>query len=263
MPRGSRKPSELFKKVLRIAKKELVRVAKKAEAFNHHGIRGDERAAGLEKFFSERLPSSFGLATGEAIDFSDARTGQLDLVIYEKATAAPIEYGARNLVIPCEAVYAVIEVKSVLTKAEIRTSLKAASKVRALRPFKLKFVASREGGAPTDRKSYRCLYLLFAFKSNLGKKDWLKKEFARVSAVAKKESIPLDVLDRVFVLNRGMINPARSVGKIQERDGDLIFLEFFLHVVNFLRREAGRRPSLDWQVYSERSFKGWAKIDGA
>ena len=261
MPRGSRYSSEIFRNVLNDANAELGLAARKAgRAFRHRGIIGDERAVALQRFFSDRLPAAFGISTGEAMDFADRKSGQLDLIIYEKASAAPIEKGGVHLLLPCESLYVVIEVKSVLNRLEAGKALEAAKKVRVLRPFKKQFVSTRKDGEPADKESFRCLYILFAFNTNIAKKNWLKKEYQRLNELSVKKKIPLDLIDRLIVLDRGMFIPGDSVGKTQNGGRDIIFLEFFLHVMNFIRRESKGRPPVDWQVYSERTVKGWSRI---
>ena len=97
MPRGTRRPSEIFKGVLRDAEDSLRLSSKKAAKFKHKGIRGDERAGGLAEFFEERLPLSFSVAKGEAIDFRDHRSGQLDLMIFDSAGSSPVSSQRENL----------------------------------------------------------------------------------------------------------------------------------------------------------------------
>src|SRR5260370_14990599 len=143
MPRGTRTPSDVFRSVMENAKQRLLLESADAADFEQNGIRGDERAASLADFFSERLHDRFAVEKGEAIDYRDARTGQLDFVIYDRARCAPIRVGRENLLLPCEALYCVIEVKSRVTQDELNTSYKAAGKVRVLRPFKKPFVAGR------------------------------------------------------------------------------------------------------------------------
>jgi hypothetical protein len=264
MARGTRNSSEIVKHVLTDANAEIVLAAQKAgHAFDHRGIKGDERAAALHQFFIDRLPSAFGVTKGEAVDYKDGKSGQLDLIIYEKTGASPIEKGRENLLLPCESLYAVIEVKSILSADELEKAFVAGSKIRRLRPFKKAFVASRKEGAAADPDTYRCLYIVFALTTNLSEKDWLEKEFDRLKNISLEKKIPLDTIDRLVVLNRGIINPAGGMGKTEEDDDGSVFLEFFFHVVNFLRRESGRRPPVDWQVYTERYAKGWKKIVGA
>lgn len=264
MSRGSRRPSEIFKSVLADANAEIVLAGQKAgHAFTHKGIRGDERAAALHQFLIDKLPAAFGVAKGEAVDYRDQKSGQLDLIIYEKSDAAPIEKGKENLLLPCESLYAVVEVKSILNREESGKALEAGAKIRALRPFKKQFVAARKDGAAADPDSFRCLYVVFALATDLSEDQWIEKEFKRLKELSVEKNVSLDVIDRLVVLNRGMIGPESGVGKTQQDDESTIFLEFFFHLANFLRREARRRPPIDWQVYTERNAKGWQKIEPA
>ena len=90
MPKGKTHPSDVFRSVMEKAKRQLLLESANASDFEHHGIVGDERAASLAKFFKERLPDRFGVQKGEAIDYRDSRTGQLDFVIYDRSRCAPI-----------------------------------------------------------------------------------------------------------------------------------------------------------------------------
>ncbi len=261
MPRGIRgKASEIFRGVLQDAATQLALTSQGAEKFVNRGIRGDERAAALSDFFKRHLPSDFDVRKGEAIDFSDTRTGQLDLVIYDHASSAPILAGSENVLLPCEALYVVVEVKSVLSQDELNMAYAAAARVRALRPFKKHFVGRRTDGAYADDNAFRCMYVVFAYQSNLGQTDWLAKEFSRAKAAATAASTTMDVVDRIVVLDRGIIHPSRSIGKESADDHEDVFLTFYLNVVNFVAREHRRRPPVDWQVYAEHGGDGWEKL---
>ncbi|MDR6395905.1 DUF6602 domain-containing protein [Herbaspirillum seropedicae] len=259
MPRGSSRPSEVFKDVLDSAARQLHIASSEAAAFKHNGIRGDERAANLARFLRQHLPSNIGVAKGEAIDFRDRRTGQLDIVIYDADMTAPISSQSENVLVPAESLLAVIEVKSVLTQNDLNGCFQSAQKVRALRPFKSKFVGAREEGRSADDDNYRCMYLVFAYDTNLSENDWLSKEYARLSAATAGKNL-MHLIDIVYVLNRGMIRPASSSGKVNDQDQMDTFLEFYLHLVNFLRREIPRRPGMDWQQYGARRSRGWIQL---
>jgi hypothetical protein len=151
------------------AKQRLLLDSADAADIEHKGIRGDERAASLANFFRERLPDRFGVDKGEAIDYRDTRTGQLDFIIYDRARCAPIRVGGENLLLPCEALYCVIEVKTIVTQDELNTSYQAAGKVRALQPFKKPFIPSPQDHSEVRRKRDRCLYIIFGYASNLKK----------------------------------------------------------------------------------------------
>jgi hypothetical protein len=79
MPEETDTPSDIFRSVMEKAKQRLLLESAEAGDFRHEGIRGDERAASLAEFFRERLPTNLGVEKGEAIDYRDARTGQIAL----------------------------------------------------------------------------------------------------------------------------------------------------------------------------------------
>lgn len=260
MPRGSTRPSAIFKAVLDSAARQLHIASSGASAFQHTGIRGDERAAALAHFLRLHLPANLGVAKGEAIDFLDRRTGQLDILIYDADMAAPISSQSENVLVPAESLLAVIEVKTTLTQNDLNGCYAASQKVRSIRPFKQSFVAAREEGRPAEDGNFRCLYIVFSYGTNLSADDWLNKEFKRLQMAASSVDGKLNLIDVVYVLNRGMIRPAKNAGKTNDEDELNMFLEFYLHLVNFLRREMPKRPAMDWQAYSSKTSKGWLTL---
>jgi hypothetical protein len=150
-----------------------------------------------------RLPPAFGITTGEVIDSGDRRTGQLDLIIYYQTVSQAVHTGRKNELFPCEAVYAVIEVKSVLNRDEVGTCVKAAQKLRGLRPFHERFVDSRTMGTPADKGAHRCMYIIFAFATDLGEANWLLAEYDRLLEVTAEHEARLSYIDRLVVLDRG------------------------------------------------------------
>lgn len=257
--RGTKRPSDVFRTVLADARSEVLLGGSRAGAFQHRGVRGDERAGALAKFLRERLPSRFAVGKGEVIDYRDYRTGQLDIIVYDSATCAPISVQSENVLVPCEALYVVVEVKSTLTGAELQKSYAAAGRVRQLRPFKSRFIGPRREGGAADDGAHRCQYLLVAYSSDLANNsEWLQKEFSRVAACSASVEVALDSIDRVVVLDRGMLNPGGAVG--ESSDPETSFLDSYLHLVNFVSRESGRRPPVDWQMYGAKTSRSWKKL---
>jgi len=187
--RATRNSSPLFQRVLHQAEVQLLNEAEKAENYAHNGLRGNHRATALGQFLTNHLPNTFKVAKGQARDYKDNVTGELDLLIYDQLMAAPIQSDAETLIVPAEALYAVIEVKSILTKDEIETCFTRAEKVRSLKPFKKPIIAAPTNGQAEDDRQ-RCPYFLFAYKSNLGADNWASKEYQRLvnSAEEKKGS---------------------------------------------------------------------------
>jgi hypothetical protein len=243
------------------AQQRLLLDSAEAADFEHKRVRGDERAASFARFFRDRLPERFGVEKGEAIDYRDTRTGQLDFVVFDRSRCGPVRVGSENLLLPCEALYCVIEVKTRITQDELDTALKAAGKVRVLRPFKKPFIAARQDGSSAGDDRDRCLYVIFGYTSNLGNdSDWAQKEYRRLSLAAKSAGVSPDCVDRLFVLDRGIINPQRPAGKWDARNAGSVFLESYLHIVNFLGRESERRKPVDWQMYGPRRASGWKTL---
>jgi|HubBroStandDraft_6_1064221.scaffolds.fasta_scaffold03484_6 hypothetical protein len=254
-------PSDVFRSVLDRARQRLMLESADAGDFQHNGIRGDERAGSLAKFFRGSLPDQFGVEKGEAVDCFDRRTGQLDFVIYDRSRCAPIRAGNENLLLPCEALYCVVEVKTQVTQRDLDSSYVAARKVRALRPFKQAFIAARRDGSDAKDDRDRCLYVVFGYASDLANtSQWTAKEYRRMSGSAKTAGTGVDSVDRLFVLDRGIINPQKPAGKWETGSASSVFLESYLHIVNFLGRESARRKPVDWQMYAARSATGWKSI---
>ena len=254
--RATKTPSKVFANVLKQAEQRLLLDAAAAENLDHRGLKGGERAVALADFLGKHLPGVFGVGSGEALDYRDNRTGELDIFIYEKSTAAPIQTSNESLLVPAEALYAVIEVKSVLTQDELEKCMVAAKRVRALRPFKGKFIASPVAGETRD-EHYRCPYFVFSYRSNLGREGWAHKEYERTVLAATRAECDIDNIDRIFVLDRGALHPQARVAS-EGANSAGIFLDFYIHLMNFLTRERSRRPTIDWTAYTSRGR--WIRI---
>jgi hypothetical protein len=260
MPKATRLPSDVFQSVMEKAKQRLLLESAGAGDFKHKGIRGDERAGSLAAFFRERLPRNFGVGKGEAIDFRDSRTGQLDFIIYDQARCAAIHIGSENLLLPCEALYCVIEVKTTVTQEELDSSYEAAGKVRGLQPFEQPFIGARKAGSNAKDDRDRCLYVVFGYSSNLANgSEWAGKEYLRLDKAAKSAGVSRDCVDSLFILDRGIINPGNKVGKWEAGNANSVFLESYLHIMNFIGRESSRRKPVDWKIYGPRSG-GWKAL---
>jgi hypothetical protein len=255
MKRTTRKPSAVFKQVLQAAEDQLILSSRSATPYKHRGIRGAERARALQKIVDGHLPTVFSTSKGEVIDYRDNRTGEIDFCIFDSSTASPIHASGDNSLIPAEALYAVVEVKSTLTQNELDKCFVAAEKIRALQPFKESFLGAQESA--TSASKCRCMYVVFAFQSNLSNTGWAKKEFRRLETAAAKANGTLGLIDQVIVMNRGIIRP-EACKAITQDSAKGLFLEFYVGLMNFLMRERRRRPEIDWAAYFWRS--PWEKI---
>jgi hypothetical protein len=252
-----------FREILHQAQEELWLAFEKTKSVQHSGIKGTGRENAVADFLREKLPGRFGVARGEAFDVGKQRSAQLDVVVYDQMAVNPLRIDADNVLFPAEALLAVIEVKSILTKAELEKSLLGAAKIAQLRPYKKAFIVGREGGVDASDRNPRCLFTVFAFESDLRMQDWPANEWSRLREVAVEHGLKEDIVSRLVVLDRGILVPPSGMARKAEADdvpkGTL--REWFLHLTNFLAREIIRREPMEWQVYDTEAREGWIKLE--
>lgn len=258
-PRGARRQNQALGSVLEEAETNLLAAFKKSQKTKHRGLAGNARAKSIADFLSARLPSAYGVATGaEVVDYGDRRSGEMDIVIYDRLRNAVVS--ADPLWLAAETLLAYVEVKTTLTQDELEGSFEGAKKVDALRPFKKKFTLNvEENDAGAEDNQLRCFRTVFAFGTNLGKEDWLDKEWARVRVAAAKVNAPLASIDRILVLDRGMLIPPSKRGTDQFLVSS-VFQQWVFNLVNILARENSRREAWDWQLYAKKRMPGWRAL---
>jgi uncharacterized protein DUF6602 len=207
------------------------------------------------------MPGRFGVTTGEAVDSRERRSGQLDVVIYDRNLTAPLLAEDSGDLLPAESLLAVIEVKSTLTKSEMEKCATAAKKMSLLRPYGSAFVASRRAGLPASDGLHRCQYSVVAFESDLAESRWAEAEWNRLKSAASSANVEPERIDRVLVLNRGMLVPPTATATVAGASGKTMLREWFLHMSNFVVREAARRPDFDFQGYGRRKWSSrWTRL---
>jgi hypothetical protein len=138
----------------------LVARYNEAAAVKHMGDRGENREAVLREFLSEHLPKRFGVAKGEVVTRAGGQSHAADIIIFD-ADYAPVLYAGNTLILPVEAVYGIIEVKSRLSKAEFRDAWKKIQAFKQLAPRELSVIQTRE--YMTVHRPSRPFGMIFAF----------------------------------------------------------------------------------------------------
>lgn len=242
---GSR---ELSKR-MREAGEQLALDFKKATSYPHPGARGTRREDSVRTFLKEQLPAGYGIESGFVFDARDSQSRQLDVLIY-RVRDTPFVLAGDPLLVPCESLLAVIEVKSELNAGTLREAFTNAKSVRQLKPFDKSFADVRMKGEPANDLP-RCLYSVFAFATDLAEGDhWLLREGERITRTASGLGIPPYYIDRFVVLDRGIINSAEGRGHDCIRSGQSALQIWFVHLMNHLLREDRRRKEIDIDIYT-------------
>jgi hypothetical protein len=86
-----------------------------------------ERGAAREKavfdFLSKRLPARYGVGEGFVIDGEGGQSDQCDVVIYDRERTPCLSVEPARTIWPFESVYGVVQVKSKLTRAQLKDAV--------------------------------------------------------------------------------------------------------------------------------------------
>jgi hypothetical protein len=225
--------------------------------YTNPGNIGTGRERSLIGFLAPRLPSRFAAATGEIVDLGGDRSGQIDVVIYDQAMNAPLLADEKGLVLlPAEAVLAVIEVKSTLNMAEAKKVYRGLDRVHSLQPYGSSWGRAKNhdaDGLP------RVFGTCFAYDTTINTDDWVKSEMSRIREAARSMSVPCQYLDWLAVLSRGVLRPAAGRGALEPANRGVLGMWYF-GLLNFLVREADRRKPVPWNLYEEATGRTWAEV---
>jgi len=229
---------------------EFAIALKKTSPINHRTSKGVAREDVLRTFFKQRLPTKFAVTTGEVVDLRGQTGPQLDIMIYDQTVNFALN--AEDIqVLPAETLLASIEVKSKLNKQEIKSSIEAAKKLKALKPFDIDLVR-KNTGKPKQCRYYHCL---FAYESDMSEDNWVEKEINRFNEQGADNSL----FDSLYVLNRGIINFPNKIWRAEDQDGGAI-INFYFSILNFIQRESGRRPPAPIERYVVHKKSSWIRL---
>ncbi len=254
-------PSKTVKNLFGSAVIQLASEFLKSESFGHALTKGEEREQPVINFLSNVLPKTFAVSGGEVIDLNELKSPQLDVMIWDQVRNFGFYTGSK-VIIPAEALIVSIEVKTKLTLNEIKKSLKAAVKLHELQPFKKPIAQARTGGKGHDGVC-RYFHCVFAYDSDLvNGDDYLKREYKRYEKAINDVGCDSGVIERIYVANRGVMNPRKKWGLMEETNQGDALMHFYLDIFNFLTRENGRRDQAPYIGYIGQIGKtNWEKLD--
>jgi hypothetical protein len=240
---------ETLSRLLHGAEQRLRSAWAEADSIRHRPTKGRAREHPVRMFLEGQLPDRFGFLSGEGIDVFGNRTPQLDLIVYDRMRVGPFFAAGEDGLIPAEAILATIEVKSILTREAMSQFAASVAAIHSLRPHQNPFVFARTGGAEDDGQP-RVQSTLFAYESDLGSERWAMTELERARECIVENDSPIQGVDRIVVLDRGMILPAEGQALVDTEETGVLRTWFF-HFVSYLTREAERRRRFPWSAYAD------------
>ncbi|WP_373509959.1 DUF6602 domain-containing protein [Thiocapsa sp.] len=190
---------------------ELVVISNIPANSGHPLHKGTPREAFIREFLESHLPSTISIGTGEIIDANSSpgeARNQYDIILYRK-NYPKLDFGGGISGFLIESVIATIEVKSTLTKEDLKQAMKAASAAKSLVPNVTE--SFRAGYVPPKVLNYVIAYHGPASMSTV--LNWIPELQASLGIVP--EALPKDgnerintpskSIDGIFVLNKGFI----------------------------------------------------------
>lgn len=227
-----------------------------SNGMQHRPSKGQIRESPVRKFLESLLPSLFSITNGEIIDFNGTTSPECDLIVYRSADGIPVLEEAPTLV-QVESVMAVTEVKSQFDKGCCKDFLKKAAKLHELRPFERKLEVAERGRDPSD-EDCRIFLSMFAYSS--ASKCSLEDEYKRLVSAAESVGVDPRLIDRVYILGKGIISPREPMVAKDSDDYKLGLFYFYSNLLQFVSREVKRRKEVPHLQYFGRMSEGWRRI---
>jgi hypothetical protein len=124
--------SNKYQDFLRAKVKGALEEAKAASNLTHQGVKGTILEILISKLFRPLLPSDIGIGTGQIIEMHTGKIStQIDIVLYDKSILPPVLFDESTGIFPVEAVLYTIEVKTTLSKKDLRVAHESAKYLNA------------------------------------------------------------------------------------------------------------------------------------
>lgn len=158
-----------------LAKQETLRsTLRESKGIKHPLGNGDNSEGGWKQFLEKILPKKYAVDSGFVIDCEGNISEQIDIIIYDNLYSPYImSSGSGVKYIPVEAVYAIVEIKPIITKAYLKY---ANAKVESVKRLKRTVRGVTVAGKRTPKpKLTNILGILLAKETNIKKDVTIKK----------------------------------------------------------------------------------------
>lgn len=178
-----------------VSKKMKIDFEEITSKIQHNGEKGTARENILQEYLKSYIPEKYSFSKGTIVDCKDVQSKQIDIIIHDKFLTPYLVDMNDTKIIPIESVYGVIEVKSTLSKDELRKCVKNIESVR-----KLQKKTISDYNFPTAG-------MVFAYNSDAS----LEAIYKNLNELS--EDVDIDKrISCVCVLNKGVIMPVDKNG---------------------------------------------------
>jgi hypothetical protein len=171
-------------------------------ALEHASTCGAASEAHWIRLFDSHLPERYRASSAFIVDSDGNRSRQIDIAIYDRFYSPLIFPYESGFFIPAESVYAVVEVKQVLTRQYVRDAGLKIGSVRRL--TRTSVPVPFAGGSYPPKKPHTILGVVAALRS-----VWVK-DFERNLASALAQLSPLEAIDLGCVLTQAAFETVSS-----------------------------------------------------
>ncbi len=200
-----------------VVENSLLALYKVQDNAGHNLHKGTPRERFISEFLKDHLPENVLIGTGEIIDHtskSGGKRNQHDIILYRK-NFPKLDFGAGISAFLVESVIATIEVKSKITKKDLKQAMVAAKNCKSLERTCL---ADKNG---PHKNSLRPYNYVVAYGGKVKKietvKGWIdkiKKELNIQDLAIGNNKKQAGAIDGIFILNKGFL----FFGDMNQRD---------------------------------------------
>ncbi len=215
-------------------------------ALEHASTCGAASEAHWIKLLNSHLPERYRASSAFIVDSAGNRSRQIDIAIYDRFYSPLIFPYESGFLVPAESVYAIVEVKQVLTRQYVRDAGLKIGSVRRLRRTSVRVPFA--GGSYPPKKPHRILGLVAATRS-----VWAKDFQGNLSSALAQLS-PLESIDLGCIVTQGAFESTSPDLRLSHPSESLIY--FMLRLIERLRA-LGNAPAADLMSYGRtlRSFQ--------
>lgn len=247
---------------------------------NHNPSKGYFREMIIKDLLRPFLPGAYGISSGQAFDKNGIMSKQLDIVLYDALHSYIAPFTEDFIYFPCESVYGIIEVKSVLNKQSLCEAMINIQSLKELQrdaidtfhinPMKPLIINGMKWDIQVTNEYFG---IVFAYESSISVKTLMKHiQDSIENGTIRREYIPnmivlfkeQKIIVRYRYCNDGMyeiVTLKDFDGLLSEHCSDSVLVEFLMLIFFFLRSielKAMDIETMEKQLHNE-VFKNWDK----